>query len=393
MEQDFRQSAYDYAQDEMSLLDIGVILARKRRVIARTTALFAILGLVTALAAPSEYRASMTVMSELGGDASVGGGLGSTLRSFGFSLPGGGSGGTLSAQAIPSIVSSRQVRLAVARDSFYFPEIGREATLVAYLSRDRDLRLGEVLEFVKSWTLGLPGKILSPFRSTRNRVSPSPGGESLFLTEEEEAAIEWVGASVSASENITSGLITIAASGEDPIVASQLVATVAEKLRLRVQEVYTYKTRQNLEFVENQFEQARSELQRVDAALAEFRDRNQALTSSRVQLEEQRLQREVTFKSQLYTELQAQLTQARIELQKSEPVITTIEAPSPPRGPSGPNRKLTLLLALMFGGMAGIGLAFVSSALESGGKEPEDRAKLAEIRAALPGLPRWLRRG
>jgi uncharacterized protein involved in exopolysaccharide biosynthesis len=120
------------------------------------------------------------------------------------------------------------------------------------------------------------------------------------------------------------------------------------------------------------------------------------VVSSRLGLDQQRLQREVTFKSQLYTELQAQLTQTRIELQKAEPVITTIEAPMPPLEPSGPNRKLTVLLALILGGMVGVGVAFVSTALERGGQDPEDREKLAEIREAMPKVPgfvgRWVER-
>lgn len=378
-----------YHHDEISLLDIAVTVARKRSLVVLSVLVFGIVGLVMAFSASPEYRSSMTVMSELGGDRASGGGLGSTLRSFGFSLPGGGSGGTLSAQAIPNIVGSRQVRLAVARDTFYLSELGENATLVDYLSR-KSFGIGTVVGFVKSWTIGLPGKLLGLFRSSPE----TEGGEdSPFLTQAEWGALNWLAGAVSTSEDINSGLITIAATTDDPLLASQLVESVAAELRARVQEVYTNKTRRNLDFVQSQFETARVELREADRLLAEFQDSNQGLNSSRLQLEGQRLQRDVTFKSQLYGELQAQLTQAQIELQKSEPVITTIEEAAPPLGPSGPNRKLTMLLALILGGMVGIGLAFVSAALENGERDPEDRAKLAEIKAAMPSLPRFLRRG
>lgn len=377
--------------DEISLLDIGVAIARKRQVVAWTTILFVLVGLIIAISAPPEYRSSMTVMSELGGEGSTAGGLGSTLRSFGFSLPGGGTGGTLTAQAIPDIVASRQVRLAVARDTFFFPEIGETTTLVDFLSRDPGLSLGSMVAFVKSWTFGLPGKVLRLFQQSPNEPTAAETPTS-FLTREESDAIAWVGAAVQTTEDIGSGLITLSATVPDPLVASQLVTSTSEALRSRVQMVYTNKTRQNLDFVERQFQRSRGELDEADRALAEFKDRNQSLTSSRVQLEEQRLQREVTFKSQLYSELQAQLTQAQIELQQSEPVITTIEDATPPLGPSGPNRKLTVILAFLLGGIVGLGLALASSALEAGQRDPESSAKLAEIRAALPGLPRFLRR-
>ncbi|MBO6577040.1 MAG: hypothetical protein JJ976_16600 [Rhodothermales bacterium] len=128
--------------------------------------------------------------------------------------------------------------------------------------------------------------------------------------------------------------------------------------------------------MENQFESAREELEEADRALASFEDRNLDTRSSRLQLEGQRLQREVSFKAQLYTELQAQLTQAQIELQQSEPVITTIEAPSPPLRPSGPNRRLIVLFYLLIGGAAGTTLILV---LESVGKASEDKLKQQKL--------------
>jgi uncharacterized protein involved in exopolysaccharide biosynthesis len=387
---------YEYAEDEISLLDIGVTLARKKKLIVRTMIGFAVIGLVQALSASPEYRTSMTVMSELGSEGVQAGGIGATLRAFGFSLPGGGTGGTLSAQAIPDIVGSRQVRLAVARDTFYFQMLEGEATLVEFLNRSPSV-LGAVIGFVNAYTIGLPGKILALFRGSR---AAGRDGANSFLTEEEEASLEWLSGAISTSEDIDSGLITITATTDDPLVSAQLVESVAEKLRTRVQEVYTSKARQNLDFVQEQFDAVAHELQAADEALAAFQDRNQGVVSSRLGLDQQRLQRDVTFKSQLYTELQAQLTQTRIELQKAEPVITTIEAPIPPLKPSGPNRNLTVLLALILGGMVGVGLAFVSTALERGGQDPEDREKLAEIRAAMPKVPgfvgrwaeRWVRR-
>jgi hypothetical protein len=392
MTQDPQLNSSDLAENFISLLDIGVILARKKRVIVRTTLICAVIGLVMALSAPREYNSSMVVMSELGGQGTSTVGIGSALRSFGFSLPGGGAGGALTAQAIPNIVDSRQVRLSVARDTFFIPELGHEGTLVEFLSRDTGPSIGGVVGFITSWTIGLPGKILGLFRSVPDQTGAGVPGGTLFLTEEEAAAVQWVASAISTSEDIDSGLITITASGPDALLASQLVSSVAQHLRLRVQEVYTNKARQNLDFVESQFDAAMAELAAADQALAEFQDRNQSLTSSRVELEEQRLRREVTFKAQLYTELQAQMTQSRIELRKSEPVITTIETPIAPNQPSGPNRKLTMVLALILGGVVGVGLAFLFSALESGARDPEDRAKLAEISAAIPSLPRFLRR-
>ncbi|MFT7553019.1 MAG: tyrosine-protein kinase Etk/Wzc [Rhodothermales bacterium] len=378
MDQTPPRSSSDESEVHVSLLDVGVILARKKHLIFRTALLFGVLGVLLTLSAPREYRSSMKVMSELGGGNSVAGGLGSALRRFGLSIPGSNSGGTLSERAIPDILTSREVGLAVAQETFYFPDIGREASLIEYLSQDASSF--SAVRFLKSWTIGLPGEILGLFRGT-----PDPDS-----TIEEERAIAWVRGAVSTSQDELSGLITIAAAAEDPLVASQMVTSIAAHLRLRVQEVYTDKSRQDLDFIQSQFELAEAQLADADAALAAFQDRNQGLSSSLVLLEQQRLQRDVSFKTDLYSELQAQQTQARIELQQSQPVITTIEAPSLPRSPSGPSRARPLF-ALLLGVIVGTGLAFLSTVIESDGRTSEERAKRAEIRAALPKLPRWFR--
>jgi hypothetical protein len=61
------------------------------------------------------------------------------------------------------------------------------------------------------------------------------------------------------------------------------------------------------------------------------------------------LQRQVSFKSQLYSELQKQVAQSRLDLQRSEPVITVVEEPVPPLEKSGPNTILIIILLPLVG--------------------------------------------
>jgi len=357
-----------------------------------TFSAFACAGLLLALAAAPIYISSTKVMSELGQGGVSGNGLTSALRGFGLTLPGPGSEGSLSTRALPEIVASRQVRLAVARDTFYFPEIGRNTSLVEYLESEANGGSRSIVTVFWGWTVGLPGRIMSAVSSTAAEAPPL-GAHSEYLTKNEENAIRWILGTVETVEDDESGLIIISASGSCPFITSQLVSLVAKHLRLRVQEVYTSKTRRNLEFVEGQYHSAGDDLQEADRALAEFQDRNQSLASSQLQLEEEQLRRRVAFKLQLYSELQAQLTQARFELQKSEPVITSIEDPVPARYPSGPNRRFKLILAMFFGLIAGLTLAFIAETVERLNAKPADKAKLTQIRSMIPRLPWTKKRG
>jgi uncharacterized protein involved in exopolysaccharide biosynthesis len=150
-----------------------------------------------------------------------------------------------------------------------------------------------------------------------------------------------------------------------------------------VREIRTEKVRERLSFVERRFQEAEKELEAAEEQLAQFLERNQNPTTATLQFRRDRLQRQVSFKEQLYSELQSQLTQARLDLQRRQPVATVVENPVPPRSRSFPNRTLIVLLSLILGGVLGIGGALIKGVFLNAGSTDEAREKLGEIQAHL----------
>jgi uncharacterized protein involved in exopolysaccharide biosynthesis len=129
-------------------------------------------------------------------------------------------------------------------------------------------------------------------------------------------------------------------------------------------------------------------LEQTEDRLAQFLERNQNPTTATLQFRRDRLQRQVSFKEQLYSELQSQLTQTRLDLQRQQPVVTVVEEPVPPMQRSAPKRTQIVLTFLVVGGLFGVGGAFVRSYIENSEGEPEERQKLEEVRDRL--IPkRW----
>jgi uncharacterized protein involved in exopolysaccharide biosynthesis len=366
--------------EEVSVLSLLASLAEGKRIILRSLLLFFVLGSIVATCTPTTYQSSMTVLSELGGqEGGVSGGLASTLRSFGLgSLSGRGNG--LTAQALPNIVTSREVLLAVARDTISAQTGLPGPSVVEYLN-DEPSGADNLVRHVVSNTIGLPGKILTWIKGGEDIA-----GEVSGLTADEHRALAWLKSRVSASESLTSGLIAVDATTTSAALSAHIVASLAKNVRQRVQEVYTSKARQDLAFVEAQFHEADTLLLSADRALYLFKDRNQGVTSSQLQSEQERLSREVVFKSQLYTEIQAQLAQSRIDLQKAQPVITIIEAPIPARFPSGPNRPLIMAMFLVLGLLIGAAIALLVGEFHNWELDPASRKDLGRLRRALPRL-------
>jgi uncharacterized protein involved in exopolysaccharide biosynthesis len=140
--------------------------------------------------------------------------------------------------------------------------------------------------------------------------------------------------------------------------------------------------------VEGRFEEAEQELETAEDRLAQFLERNQNPTTATLQFRRDRLQRQVSFKEQLYSELQSQLTQTRLDLQRRQPVVTVVEKPVPPRSRSAPNRTLMVILTFILGGILGVGVAFVNAFFRNVQEGNEEEKKVDEIREHL--IPsRW----
>ncbi len=376
-------------EDEVSLLDILLVLARHKTLIVRTVLVFTLLGVTYALLAPEEFTSEARVVREAQQES---GGLPSgipsgALSGLGISLGGASSG--LTPAAYPDVLQSREVRLAVVRDTFRFPDAERPMTFVDYVNRPAG-PLSTVLDYTLwlPWTLkGMLGQVISG--------SPAPAGttdtgEPLIPSEEEDEALKTIGDMISASVDEETGLMTISVTAAGPQLASDLAKSFLDHFSTRVREIRTEKVRERLQFVEGRFEEAEQELETAEERLAQFLERNQNPTTATLQFRQDRLRRQVSFKEQLYSELQSQLTQTRLDLQRRQPVVTVVEEPVPPMQRSAPKRSLLVVLSAFFGSLLGIVGAFLTTYFNSAKNYNESDKKIKEIRQRI--IPeRWHR--
>ena len=365
-------------EEEISLIDILLIVVRNQRIIVTFAFIAGIIGVLVAIFSAREYTSSARLIRELETEAaspSFGGNL-SFLRGMGVNL--GATSAGLTPDAYPDIVKSREVRLAVVKDTFYFPDLGRRATFVEYANQDPGF-----MEILVDYTIGLPWTIKDKLSSNNDSSVPT-AANGLYPTEEEEDALIEIATMLGTGLDVESGLMTISVTSPYPSLSAELTQSFVDHLVERVREIRTLKARRNLEFIEQQFEEAAMALQQSENELASFEDRNNNIQRARLLTERARLQRQVTFKSDLYSSLQAQLTQAEVNLQRSEPVITLLERPVPPIEPSGSSRMVMVIWFTILGSVIGVGIAFVKAFIQRRSEQEEERLKIEELQKRLP---------
>jgi uncharacterized protein involved in exopolysaccharide biosynthesis len=369
-------------EEEVSLLDILLVLARNKTIIVRTVLVFTVLGVTYALLAPEEFTSEARVVREAqqeGGD--LPGGISSgALSGFGINLGGAASG--LTPAAFPDVLTSREVRLAVVRDTFRFPDAERPMTFVESVNRPPGT-LSQIMKYTLWLPWTLKGMVGSAISGPPAAAGTTESGEPLIPSEEENKALKTISNKISASVDGETGLMTISVTAGGPQLAASLAGSFLDHFTTRVREIRTEKVRERLEFVEGRFKEAEQELEDAEERLAQFLERNQNPTTATLQFRRDRLQRQVSFKEQLYSELQSQLTQTRLDLQRRQPVVTVVEQPVPPMSRSAPKRTVIVLLSLILGGFIGIGTAFVSTFFANVEEDAEEEEKLNEIREAF----------
>jgi uncharacterized protein involved in exopolysaccharide biosynthesis len=362
-----------------SLLDLLLTLSRNRLLILYTLAAVTFAGVFYALSASETYTSSAKVIQESSGKVSPYQGGISALQQFGVNV-GGATGDGLSVNAYPQLLQSRAVHRAVLRDTFRFPDAEKPMTLLAYLNREPGLS-----DFILRYTLRLPWTLKSyvgDLADSDDRASGGTGGSSGSLTGEEKRALKQMAGMAEASFSQANGLLEITARASDPQLAANLAESFVRNLSDRVRTIQTKKKRDDLNFVEQRFGEAQTELESAENRLADFLERNQAINSPALRFQEDRLRRQVRFKEQLYSQLQKQLTQMRLDLQRERPVLTVVEAPEVPLSRTSPQRTLIVIISFFLGGLLGIGVALGREFLqgEEGGEEEE---KVEQIRHLL----------
>ena len=371
------------AEEEVSLLDLLLVVARNRYLILGTIVGALLLGALYAYSLSDSYTAEATVVREADGNGGQVQG-GRALRGLGLDL--GGAGGGIGPGSYPDILETREVRLAVARDTFNFPGEEERMTFVDYVSQPAD---SSWFDTALAYTIWLPWTVRRALIAEEEREPVEVSDESVHPSVEEERAISRLGAMVGA-ETASGGFMTVSVTTGDPDLSTELTESFLEHLRSRVQHLRTDQLRQSLEFIEERYQEAEEELYQAEERLADFLDRNRSITSARLENERDRLQRQVEHQAQLHSDLQSQLTQTEIELQRNQPVVTVVEAPVPPSSSDTPDSQFIIIVSLFLGAFLGLGMAFVRAFFRSAVDQAGDDApeKVDELKQAF--IPtRW----
>lgn len=132
-------------------------------------------------------------------------------------------------------------------------------------------------------------------------------------------------------------------------------------------------------FIDERISTVSSELSNSESRLKNFKEKNRQILSPSLQLDQDRLARDVEVKKSIYLTLKQQLELSKIEEVQQTSIVQILDRPQLPMGPSNKNLKMSLLISLFVGFAIGIILALGRAYMNS--DNIDERKKLKKIRS------------
>ena len=344
-----------HKDDEIDLVALLKTVFVSRRFVIKTTILFAVFGVILALVSPTKYTASSTFVPQLseGQTNSSLGGLAS-LAGINLSAIMGSQPQEISPSLYPQIAESIPYRLALLE-----AKVGSNETGFRNYILDQSSGLA-ILPLLKKYTIGLPGLLLNK-QTDDNEIPDS----SLFqVTKEDRSLFKFLAQVLSIEVDDQEGLVSISVELSDRMVAAQLAQAATDLLQSNIIAFKSQSARNNLDFIESQFESKRQEFEEIQDSIAVFKDQNLNITSSLYQNQLTRLESQFTVTSSVFQELAGQVEQAKIQVNKDTPIFTIIEPVSVPLERSKPKRTMMVIIWAFLGAVFSVGWVLVKTPVQ-----------------------------
>jgi uncharacterized protein involved in exopolysaccharide biosynthesis len=337
-------SPFTMEEDKISLSDILLTMAEQLKVIVLVPFLtvFLTFTYVQFIQQP-QYVSWATVLlpSSSGGNL---GGLAGLASQFGVNVPTGATADLSSPSLFPELLRSRTFAEKILDKKFYTKEFGKELSLLAIL--------------------------------THGNESPKVGRDTLV-----ESALGALGEMLDFDHDPTGLFSVIKATANEPIFAKELAEATLDELEDLNRFYKSQAVNEKIIFISNRITSVENDLKLSEKRLKEFNERNRQISSPALQLQQERLARDVEIQTGIYLTLKQQLELAKIEEVQETSIVQVLDKPQVPLGPSNINPKFNVMLAGVFGLGVGILLGFLRSYTKN--TDISERRKLRRMRNFL----------
>lgn len=307
-----------------------------------------VFGVIIALTMPAQYQVDSSIVPEQTSTT----GLASIASMMGVSMNGMESQDAIDPSMFPDISASTPFLLSLSNTKV---RTIQDTALVTF----RDYVKTEYIPwYVK--VIGFPAKIVDSFRTKKDIPSGNNASDDnkesrmLFIDRKTGEMLSALSKSISVSQNAKTGVITIKASFQDPMVTLMMTDAIITQLQQSIYDYKTTKARAELADLQALEQQRRHEYETRQQQYADYVSRNRSANNEIINVEKNRLDAEMGLAYQALQQVSSQRYLSEQSLIERKPSYAMLTPPTFPIEPSG-SKKMVVILWFMLGFMISAG--------------------------------------
>ena len=332
-----------------SSIDYGALwqsVKSRKRLYAKVLGIAFVLVSIIAFSIPRSYTCEVMLAPELslsGGRSS----LGALMQSFGMTSAVRGTGSEALYPALyPDLMNSVDFKASLFPVEIALEEKDDDGNIAVRKMSYYDYLLNE--QKSPWWSMAIGGVLgfIADLIGTDSVETSNKPVNPFRLTKKQARIVKMIDKKVVCDVDKKTMVVTIQVTDQDPLVCATMADSVQQRLQQFITDYRTSKARNDLEYNQKIFVEAKREYDKARRLYAEFSDANQdiILQSARTKLID--LENEMQLKFNAYNSIAAQLEAAKAKVQEETPSFTTLQSATVPLKPTGPKRKRMMLIAL-----------------------------------------------
>ena len=314
-------------------------IKKHRKLYYKVIPAVAVLAVVISLSLPNYYNCTVMLAPEF---TSVN--ASSTLSNISNSLGINLNSASRNSDAITPTLYPDLMRSVDFRTSLFPIKVtrsdGQEFTYYDYLANEQ-----------KSPWWALPMSWISSLFSSGNGEEVKPI-DPYRLTKRQTSIARSLNKKISCDVDKKNRAITIMVSDQDADICALIADSVLVRLQQSITNYRTKKARVDLEYVQNLYDEAKTNYEKSSKEFAEYADANMSTFLETSRQKRAELETNLQLSRNVYQQVATQLQAAKAKVQEDTPAFTTIQSATVPVKKAGPKRS-RICLVFMF-------LAFIS---------------------------------
>lgn len=343
----------EVVEQEIDLVELGMYLWSKRAFLFKVCGISALVALVIAFSIPKEYTTAVKIAPESQGASRSSGNLGGLAALAGVNLNSQTGADAILPTLYPDVVQSTPFLLEL------FP---------VEVADKKDTYSGSLYDYMfdhqeSAWwgyIVRAPFKLLGAIMSLFKEEELADGNINPFnLTSDQAGVLENLKERVSVAVDQKTFAVTLTVKMQDPLISARITDVVLENLKTYITDYRTQKAKQDFEFTEKVFADAKTAYYEAQQNYARFVDGNRNIATASFRTEQERLRDEMTLAFNVYNTLAQKLEQDKLKVQEQTPVYAVIEPATVPIRAASPKKMMILVGVVFLGLFGGVGWLFL----------------------------------